>query len=238
VAPLEKIPQGDRKTQMAERGEAILASNPGLEQAPDEQLVLRVQQGEKQLFACLVQRHERSVYRIVFGILQNHADSEEILQESFLKALQHIGNFRGEAQFRTWLIQIAINEARMRRRKYRPNQYESLDEEPEDPSQFRPRQLADWRPNPEETLAKQEMAQLLERAMRSLPKIYREVFVLRDIEHLSNEEAASALGISVPASKTRLLRARLMMREYLAPHFKVRWRDQLLERLRQRGRST
>ncbi len=186
----------------------------------DEELVHRVQQGEKELFGILAKRHERSVYWMIEAILHNQADSEEILQESFLKALEHIRDFRGESRFATWLIRIAINEARMRQRKYRPGQYESLDQEQNDQTDFHPRELSDWRPNPEQGFAQEEIATLLRRAIRSLPPIYREVFLLRDVQHLSTEEAAAALGITVPATKTRLLRARLMAREFLAPHFK------------------
>lgn len=186
----------------------------------DEELVPRVQQGERELFGILAKRHERSVYWMIEAILHNQADSEEVLQESFLKALEHIRDFRGESRFATWLIRIAINEARMRQRKYRPGQYESLDQEQNDQTDFHPRELSDWRPNPEQEFAREEIATLLRRAIRSLPPIYREVFLLRDVQHLSTEEAAAALGITVPATKTRLLRARLMAREFLAPHFK------------------
>jgi len=188
----------------------------------DEDLVRRIQQGEKHLFDLLVTRHQRAVYWVIQAILRNHADSEEILQESFLKALQHIGTFRGDSRFSTWLVRIAINEARMRQRKYRPGAYQSLDVESEEAGEFRPRELTDWRPNPEESWAKEELAALLRRATRSLPPIYREVFLLRDVERLSTEDTAVALGITVPAAKTRLLRARLMMREFLAPHLKNR----------------
>lgn len=205
-------------------------------QASDEELVRLVCLGERELFAHLVRRYERSVYHIVQGILNNPADSEEVLQESFLKALQHIGDFRGEAQFRTWLTRIAINEARMRLRKYRPKLHDSIDEAPDDTTDLRPRELRDWQPNPEEKLAGAEVARLLERAIRALPRNYREVFLLRDVEHLSNNEAAQALGISLAAVKTRLLRARLMMREYLAPHFRRRWHERLLDRFTQRRR--
>ncbi len=203
----------------------------------DAELVRRAQQGEKEAFATLVSRHEKRVYWIVQGILQNQADAEEVLQESFLKAMQHIGGFRGEARFSTWLIQITINEARMRQRKYRAGLYDSLDEPRDDPSDFRPRELVDWRANPKETMANEEMGLLLQRAVRSLPPIYREVFLLRDAEQFSNEETAGALGISTSATKTRLLQARLMMREFLAPHFKLNWRERLLARVKRRGRS-
>lgn len=156
---------------------------------------------------------------MIEGILHNQADSEEVLQDSFLKALEHIREFRGESRFATWLIRIAINEARMRQRKFRPGRYESLDQEKDDETDFHPRELSDWRPNPEEEFAREEIAALLRRSIQSLPPIYREVFLLRDVERLSTQDTAAALGITVPATKTRLLRARLMAREFLAPYF-------------------
>ena len=207
-----------------------------LSQESDAELVRLVCLGQRELFAHLMVRYQRSVYHIVQGILDNSADSEEVLQESFLKAFQHIRDFRGEAQFRTWLTRIAINEARMRLRKYRPKLYDSIDEQPDDSTDLRPRELRDWQPNPEEKLAEAELARLLEKAIRALSPIYREVLLLRDVEHLSNEETAQALGISLPATKARLLRARLMMREYLAPHFAKRWHHRLLDRLAQHRR--
>jgi len=205
----------------------------------DEEMVRRVQQGDIEAFGLLVSRHQRTVYWVIHAILHNHADSEEILQESFLKALEHIRDFRGEARFSTWLIRIAINEARMRQRKYRSGLQESLDEQREgqrDEAEFRPRELTDWHPNPEERWAKEELAALLRRAIRSLPPMYREVFLLRDVERLSTEETALALELTVPATKTRLLRARLMMREFLAPHFKMGWHHRLLARVKERVR--
>ena len=202
----------------------------------DSELVHRVQQGEKEAFGPLVHRHERRVYWIVQGILQNHADSEGILQETFLKALQHIQDFRGEAQFSTWLIQIALNEARMRRKRYRAGLYDSLDQNAKEGAEFMPRELTDWRLTPEEKLAEEELVTLLHRAVRALPEKYREVFLLRDVQELSNEEAAKTLGISLPAAKTRILRARLMVREFLAPHFKMRWHNRLLDRVKRPGR--
>ena len=208
-----------------------------LSQASDEELVQLVCLGKRDLFAHLVGRYQRSVYHIVQGILENPADSEEVLQESFLKALQHIEDFRGEAKFRTWLTRIAINEARMRLRKYRTKLHDSIDDGSDDTMDMRPRELRDWRPNPEERLADAELAKLLEKAIRALPRIYREVLLLRDVEHLSNEETAQALGISLSATKARLLRARLMMRDYVAPHFEKRWHHRLLDRFTQRRRS-
>lgn len=184
----------------------------------DEELVRRVQGGDREAFGVLASRHHRAVYWMIQAILRNESDTEEILQDAFLKALQHINDFRGESRFATWLTRIAINEARMRHRKYRPGSFESIDQEPPEGSDFRPREFSDWRPNPEESLEKHEVALLLRRGIQSLPDIYREVFMLRDVQHLSTDETAATVGISVPATKTRLLRARLMMREYLAPH--------------------
>jgi RNA polymerase sigma-70 factor, ECF subfamily len=204
---------------------------------PDEELVQRVQAGDQEAFGVLASRHHRSVYWIVQSILHNQSDTEEILQDAFVKAMQHIKDFRGESKFATWLTRIAINEARMRQRKYRPGAYQSIDEEPQEGADFRPRELSDWRPNPEEKWQKHEIDSLLRRAIRSLPPIYREVFLLRDVQHLSTEDAATALGITVPAAKTRLLRARLMMREFLAPHFKMGWPQKLLSRVQSPRRT-
>ena len=206
--------------------------------ADDEALVRLVCQGETERFGELVRRHERIVFRIVQGILNSPADSEEVLQESFLKAYTHLGEFRGQAKFRTWLIRIAINEAKMRLRKERPGRFDSIDETDPNGDQFAPRDLRDWDPNPEERLGSAEVTGLLERAIRALPRGYREVILLRDVEGLSTEETAEGLGIRVAATKTRLRRARLMMREYLAPHFQKRWHEKLLDRVAGRRRTT
>ena len=206
--------------------------------ADDEALVRLVCQGETERFGELVRRHERIVFRIVQGILNSPADSEEVLQESFLKAYTHLGEFRGQAKFRTWLIRIAINEAKMRLRKERPGRFDSIDETDPNGDQFAPRDLRDWDPNPEERLGSAEVTGLLERAIRALPRGYREVILLRDVEGLSTEETAEGLGIRVAATKTRLRRARLMMREYLAPHFQKRWHEKLLDRVAGRRRTS
>lgn len=207
-----------------------------LSEISDEEIVRLVCAGQREHFALLVERHQRSVYHIVLGILGNPADAEEVLQEGFLKALQHLSGFRGEAKFRTWLTRIAINEARMRIRKYRSKLHDSLDESFESESDLAPRELRDWRPNPEEIHSGAELKSLLERAIRALPTLYREVLILRDVEHLSSDEVAAALEISVPAAKTRLLRARLMLRDYLEPHFVKRWHHRIVERITPRRR--
>lgn len=187
------------------------------------ELVRRVLAGDTSAFYALVRQHERSLYWVVFGLTGNSADAEEITQEAFLKCYQKLGQFRGEAKFGTWLTQIAINEARMRRRKARPELHESLDEpEASESSHWQPRDLADWRPDPEEQFAEEELRQVVQAAIASLPPAYRVVVVMRDLQQMSNEEVAQALGLSLPATKSRLLRARLQLRDKLAPHFRHR----------------
>jgi RNA polymerase sigma-70 factor (ECF subfamily) len=171
--------------------------------AHEETLIRRIQNGEQELFYELVKPHERRVYTAAFAILRNPADAEEVAQEAMLKAFTHLKQFRAEARFSTWLIQIAVNEARMRLRK--------------------DREFADWRELPSEALERSEIRQLLLEALASLKSKYREVFILRDIHHLSIEEVAATLEISRASVKTRLLRARLMLRDFLAPRMASGW---------------
>ncbi len=186
------------------------------------ELVRRVLAGDTSAFYTLVRQHERAIYWVVFGLTGNSADAEDITQEAFLKCYQKLGQFRGEAKFGTWLTQIAINEAKMRRRKARPELHESLDEPQtsESESHWQPRDLADWRPDPEEQFAKEELRKVVQAGVASLPPAYRVVLVMRDLQQMSNQEVAQALGLSLPATKSRLLRARLQLRENLAPHFR------------------
>ena len=185
---------------------------------PDAALIAQVLGGDLAAFEELVRRHERRVYRVTLAITQNKEDAEDAMQEAFLKALENLAQFEGAARFSTWLTRIAVNEALQRLRKR--GRLESLDEPIETEEGLVPHQIEDWRDNPEQQYAREELRDLLERAVGSLPPIYRMVFVLRDVEHMSNEEAAEALSLSVPAVKSRLLRARLMMRERLSRHFK------------------
>jgi RNA polymerase sigma-70 factor (ECF subfamily) len=188
----------------------------GIEDAPlqdDFVLVERVLSGDKRAFEPLVRRHERRVFRVALAILGNVEDAEEAMQDSFIRAFHHLGQFRKEARFSTWLTRIAVNQAiekRNARKNYVPLE-EAQAEEPASPKRFEP-----WRSNPEELYGKQELHLMVERAIEALPEIYREVFVLRDVEGLTAEEAAEVLGIGVAALKSRLLRARLLMRETLA----------------------
>jgi len=192
-------------------------------QLREQELLRRVQGGEKQLFYELVKPYERRVYSAAFAILRNEADAEDAAQEAILKALTHIGQFRGDARFSTWLTQITVNEALMRRRRDHSEVMEPIGDRQEEDGSYTPRDFADWREIPSEALERKEIRQKLAEAMAMLTQKYREVFVLRDIQHLSIEETAKALGISRASVKTRLLRARLMLRDLLAPGFGGAW---------------
>ena len=197
------------------------ASKPDLEQA----LIARVLAGERTLFYDLIQPYQRAVFLVANSILQNEADAEDAAQEAIVKALANLARFRGEAKFSTWLIQITINEARMRLRKNRRHLYESTDEpalETGDGEYF-PNDLADWREIPSETLQRKQLREALKRGIASLKPHYREVFVLRDIQQLSIAETAKILEIKEATVKIRLLRARLMMRDALAPGYDGSW---------------
>jgi len=188
------------------------------------ELIRRVCNGEKEAFYQLVRPYERAIFTSAMSILNNQADAEEAAQEAVLKAFANISKFRGESKFSTWLIQITINEARLKLRKDRRHLYESVDEPKSDEEgDFIPKDFADWREIPSEALQRKELGDALKRALAALPEKYREVLILRDIQHLSIEEASKILGISPGNVKTRLLRARLQMRDALAPGFDGSW---------------
>ena len=192
-------------------------------QLTEDVLIRRVREGEHDLFYELIRPYERRVYSAAFSILQNQADAEDVAQEAVLKAFKHIGQFRAEARFSTWLIQITVNEARMRRRKEHAHMIEPISGHEDEEGNYTPRDFADWREIPSETLERKEVRQKLAEALASLGEIYRDVFVLRDVQHLSIEETAKYLGISTASVKTRLLRARLMLRDLLAPGLGGSW---------------
>jgi RNA polymerase sigma-70 factor (ECF subfamily) len=205
---------------------AVSLGHPA-EQSREAELIRRVREGERDLFYELVRPYERRVYAAAFAIVRNPADAEDAAQEAMLKALKHIRQFREEARFSTWLIQIAVNEARMRRRKDHAELMEPIAVQQDESGEYRPRDFADWREIPSEALERKEVRDKLTAALESLGEIYREVFVLRDMQHLSIEETAVALGISTASVKTRLLRARLMLRDLLAPGLSGPWMSRL-----------
>jgi RNA polymerase sigma-70 factor (ECF subfamily) len=199
------------------------ATKPHLE-TTEAALIQRACHGNKEAFYSLVRPCEGAVYTIAVSILNNPEDAEEVVQEAVLKALSHLAEFRGEAKFSTWLIQITINEARLKLRKDRRHLYESVDEQrTSEDGEYFPKDFADWREVPSEALQRKELREALKRAIASLPLKYREVLILRDVQQLRIEEVARILGITQGSVKTRLLRARLRMRDALAPGIDGSW---------------
>jgi len=186
-------------------------------QDADAELVARAQRGELEPFEELTRRHTQLIYRALIAILGDAADAQDAMQDTLLSAFRHIGGFQGRSKFSTWLVSIARNAALQRLRGRRNT--ESLDQNDTDEERgFRPRQIAGWQENPEQSHSRTEIRRLVEEGLLHLPAKYRVVVVLRDIEQLSADEVARQLGLSVPAVKTRLLRGRLMLREWLSPH--------------------
>ena len=184
-------------------------------------LVAEAKEGNAEAFTVLVNQYERNIFRLALNITSNKEDAEDVLQESFLKAYTNLGRFQGNSRFYTWLVRIAVNESLMKLRKRRSDRQVSLDEklETEDDGLL-PREIVDWGDNPEQRYAKTEWQEILAEATQTLEPTFRTVFTLRDVEQLSTEETAEALGLSVPAVKSRLLRARLKLRQRLNKYFK------------------
>jgi RNA polymerase sigma-70 factor (ECF subfamily) len=182
-------------------------------------LVAAAKAGDISSFETLVGRYERKIFRLAQNITQNREDAEDAMQESFLKAYEHLGEFQGNSRFYTWLVRIAVNQALMKLRRRRPNVV-SLDQELDTGEDMMPREVEDWGPSPEERYGQTELSGILGKVIGELDPPFRIVFQLRDIEELSTEETAEALGLSVPAVKSRLLRARLKLREKLNQYFR------------------
>ena len=196
--------------------------------ARERELILSVQNGQQELFYELVRPYERRVYAAAMAILRNEQDAEDAAQEAMLKAFANIRQFRAEARFSTWLIQITVNESLMRRRRERTVVMERMDDRREgEENEYTPRDFADWREIPSEALERKEVRERLAAALGTLDRKYREVFVMRDMEHLNIQETAEALGITVASVKTRLLRARLMLRDLLAAGWEQGWFSRL-----------
>jgi RNA polymerase sigma-70 factor (ECF subfamily) len=217
------------------RPETSSGSSVGVQMTSAEvALIQRVQNGDSNAFFDLVRPYERAVFLAALSLVKNEADAEDVAQEAILKAFKNLARFRQEAKFSTWLIQIAINEAKMRLRKDRRHLYESIEEgRLGDDGDYTPKDFADWRDIPSEALEQKELRQALTKAMDSLPEIYRTVLILRDVQHLSITETAQVLGLSEANVKTRLSRARLQMRDALAPGLDGAWsRGRTYERVR------
>jgi len=185
-------------------------------------LIRRVKAGDTAAFVELLKPYERMLYLSAWSLLRNEADAEDVAQEAVLKAFKNISSFRHESKFSTWIVQITLNEAKMKLRKERRHLYDSLDEpQTTEEGEYAPREFADWHEIPSTALENQELRKALSEALASLSPKYRSVFVMRDVQKLSIRETAKLLGLSEANVKTRLCRARLQMRDSLA----VFWRD-------------
>jgi RNA polymerase sigma-70 factor, ECF subfamily len=188
-------------------------------------LVAQAREGNTSAFAELVRRYESKIFRLAQHVTQNREDAEDVLQETFMKAYEHLDQFQGNSKFYTWIVRIAVNQALMKLRRKKTGKTVSLDETIDTGEDTVVREIAAWDENPEQRFSREEMGEILESAIQSLEPPYRSVFVLRDIEELSTEETADALGLSIPAVKSRLLRARLQLREKLTRQFKRKGED-------------
>ena len=186
-------------------------------QTDEAALIAAILAGDIQLYHELIRPYERTVFMTALSILKNEADAEEIAQEAFLKAFRNIAAFRAESKFGTWLISIVINEGRARLRRQAIIRMESLDDNSEENAGISPALLRDWHEIPLEIVEQKQTREMLQSAVLSLPDIYREVFLLRDVEELSVVETAQALEISISSVKVRLHRARLLLQRQLSP---------------------
>src|SRR6202166_4198995 len=193
---------------------------------PAVALVERARSGAVSPFEYLVGEYDRQIFVVAPHIPQNREDAENITQDAFLKAYQKLDQFQGNSKFSTWLVRIAVNESLMRLRKRKTSRTVSMDEDVQTEDGAIPRDFAEWRPNPEQLYGQNELGDILRKTIQGLPPGFRSVFTLRDVENLSTEETAEALGLSVPAVKSRLLRARLQLRERLSRYFRKKQEGQ------------
>jgi RNA polymerase sigma-70 factor (ECF subfamily) len=185
-------------------------------------LIQRILAGERDLFHDLIRPYERGAFLLAYSILRNQDDAEETVQQAMVKIYSHLAQLTESDKFKQWAMRVIDNEAKMYRRKRRQHLYESIDQSSTEASEekaFYPKQFADWRDLPSDAVERTEIREAVAQALAHLPDIYREVFVLRDMQHLDVAETAEALGLGESAVKTRLHRARLMMREALTPIF-------------------
>jgi RNA polymerase sigma-70 factor, ECF subfamily len=188
-------------------------------------LVAKAREGDARAFGELVRKYEGKIFRLAQHVTQNREDAEDVLQETFLKAYEHLDQFQGNSKFYTWIVRIAVNQALMKLRRRKTDKSVSLDDTIDTGEDTVVREIAAWDPNPEQRYTQEELRAILDAAVESLAPPYRSVFMLRDVEDLSTEETAEALNLSVPAVKSRLLRARLQLREKLTRYFKRKGDD-------------
>ncbi len=196
----------------------------------ERELIRRIRAGEKELFHELIRPYERIMYGVIHSALPNPADAEEVAQESAFKAYLHLDQLADDDRFKAWLLRIAMNEARQRRRKDRLQLYEALEEGAAEDTEgdVRPKQFADWRDLPSEALDREEMRTAVREAVARLPEKYRVILILADGQGLSYEEICATLSLTMANVKSRLHRARMKLQEQLTPAFKPRFSDHLM----------
>ncbi len=184
----------------------------------ETECIRRILAGEKHLFHDLIRPCERSIFLLLFSLLKNETDAEDAAQDTVIKVYRNLHLFRGEAQFRTWVLSIARNEGLGRLRRIATRREESLEAASEDQTgDYTPAILTSWREVPSDALEQKELGTLLRQAIEGLPEIYRNIVILRDIEEMDIRETAAVLGISEGAVKVRLHRARGLLQRELAP---------------------
>ena len=196
------------------------AESKPVEISDESELVTQARTGDARAFSDLIAKYERKIFRLAQHITQNREDAEDVLQETFLKAYEHLDQFQGNSKFYTWIVRIAVNQALMKLRKRKSDRTVSMDEGIDTGEDIVVREIAAWDEDPEQSYSRDEINVILNEAVESLAPAYRTVFVLRDVEELSTEETAEALDLSIPAVKSRLLRARLQLRDKLTKFFK------------------
>ncbi len=218
--PVEVAPAEDFQVQ------SVLAE-PVIDPAVAEELELvsKARRGEGSAFSTLIKRYEGKIFRLAMNITQNREDAEDVLQEAFIKAYEHLDQFQGNSKFYTWVVRIAVNQALMKLRKRKSDRAVSIDEQIDTGEDTVVREIAAWDPDPEVRFSQKELRGILSEAVDGLEPIYKTVFTLRDVDGLSTEETAEALDLTVPAVKSRLLRARLQLRDKLTRFFKRKGDD-------------
>ena len=194
---------------------------PQVSTRTESEMIAAVIAGEIHLYHELIRPYERTVYVMALSYMKNEADAEDVVQEAFIRAFRKLSSFRAESKFSTWLISITINEARTRLRRQALVRMEPLDQLPDQDKSVSPALLRDWREIPSEAVEREEVRNLIQRVVEQLPNIYRQVFLLRDVEELTTSETAETLNISIPSVKVRLHRARMMLQKQLAPQLRT-----------------
>jgi RNA polymerase sigma-70 factor (ECF subfamily) len=197
----------------------------GRQQEHEARLIAAVLSGDREKFHDLIRPYERQVYLTALSLVKNETEAEDVAQEAILRAYRKLGSFRGDAKFSTWLIAITLNEARTRLRDNKRATFDSLDNHDSEEGDYTPAALTDWREVPSEALERQEIRELMRKAVAELPDSFRQVVILRDMEELSVNETAEALGISISLVKVRLHRARLLLQKKLVPLLRMEWKD-------------